>query len=582
MLGISFLAPLAISALCFTSGSAGQGQNTDGDCKCLYGEICWPSESDFAELSSQLSQPLIHPVPSASACYSAESPSVDCAVVQANFRNYTWRADHADTYQNVNFERYIFSNGSISACYLNATLGFPCDQGSIPPIGVDARNAGDVQVAVRFAVEKNLKLVIKNTGHDFLGRSSGRNGFMIWTHHMKNVVYNETFAPEGAPETEIYQALTVGAGVQWREAYAAAQQNNRFIVGGISGDGSVGAAGGWIGGGGHSPSAPRYGLGVDNAVQFTVVTANGDHIIANPYSHPELFWALRGGGPGTYGVVTSVTYKTHPVEPVVVGFVTANFTSTKVAKSVGTELLKLQPRLSDAQWSGGMHYTRTSLAYTLCAPNATMDQVNVVIGPFLEHLNRTAGENNTQVSIFPVLSFQDAIDRKAARLGFLAGGNGELASRLYTRNLYETEPEKMVEAFLKMPGGSVVFAQVAGGVVSQIDPDSAGLNPAWRGTLGPVITSVQWEEGASATEIQVQRDALKQAIDILEELEPGTGSYVNEGSLYEPNPKWTYFGDHYDKLLEIKDQYDPNGLFVVASGVGSDRWDDGLNCRRGQ
>ncbi|KAK1218735.1 hypothetical protein PQX77_018560 [Marasmius sp. AFHP31] len=264
-------------------------------------------------------------------------------------------------------------------------------------------------------------------------------------------------------------------------------------------------------------------------------------------------------------------------------FVTANFTSTEVAKSVGTELLKLQPRLSDAQWGGSTFYTRTNLAYTLYAPNATINEVNVAVGPFLEHLNRTAGENNTQVSMFSALSFQDAIDRLIAQLGSLAGGNGELASRLYTRNLYETEPEKMVETFLRMPGSfGVVIAQVAGGVVSQIDPDSTGLNPAWRGTLGPVIASVQWEEGASATEIQAQRDALKQAIDMLEGLEPGTGSYVNEGSLYEPNPKWTYFGDHYDRLLEIKDQYDPNGLFVVASGVGSDRWDDALNCRRGR
>ncbi|KAJ8082041.1 hypothetical protein PM082_007887 [Marasmius tenuissimus] len=130
MFGIPFLAPLAIFMLSFTSSSAGQGQNTDGDCKYLYGDICWPRESDFAELSSQLSQPLIHPVPSASACYPAESPSADCAVVKANFRNGTWRADQADTYQSVNFEGYIFSNGSISACYLNATLGFPCEQGA--------------------------------------------------------------------------------------------------------------------------------------------------------------------------------------------------------------------------------------------------------------------------------------------------------------------------------------------------------------------------------------------------------------------------------------------------------------------
>ncbi|KAJ8082043.1 hypothetical protein PM082_007889 [Marasmius tenuissimus] len=207
------------------------------------------------------------------------------------------------------------------------------------------------------------------------------------------------------------------------------------------------------------------------------------------------------GGPGTYGVVTSVTYKTHPIEPVVMSFVTANFTSTEVAKSVGTELLKLQPRLSDSQWGGDTYFTRTGFAYTLYAPNATMGQVNAAIGLLLEHLNRTAGENNTQASVFPVLSFQDATDRVTTQSDSLAGGNGEVASRLYTRNLYETEPEKMTETFLRMPGNfGVVIVHVAGGVVSQIDPDSAGLNPAWRETLGPVLTSVQWEEVLKATE----------------------------------------------------------------------------------
>ena len=59
-----------------------------------------------------------------------------------------------------------------------------------------------------------------------------------------------------------FAALTIGAGVQWSEAYAAANASGRFIVGGISGGGSIGAAGGWILGGGHSAFSPKYGLGV--------------------------------------------------------------------------------------------------------------------------------------------------------------------------------------------------------------------------------------------------------------------------------------------------------------------------------
>ncbi|KAL0066893.1 hypothetical protein AAF712_006088 [Marasmius tenuissimus] len=141
----------------------------------------------------------------------------------------------------------------------------------------------------------------------------------------------------------------------------------------------------------------------------------------------------------------------------------------------------------------------------------------------------------------------------------------------------------MAETFLRMPGSlGVAIAHVAGGVASQIDPDSVGLNPAWRSALGLVFTGAQWDGSASATEIQAQKDVLKEDVDVLESLEPGTGSYVNEGSLYEPNPQWTYFGDHYERLLEIKDKYDAKGLFVVAAGVGSERWNDGLNCRKDQ
>ncbi|KAL0067114.1 hypothetical protein AAF712_005901 [Marasmius tenuissimus] len=575
MFGISHLTLLATSVLSFTFGSSGQGQ--DARCKCLYGDACWPTESDFTQLSSRLSQPLIHPLPPASACYPASSPSGTCTDVQVNSPNGTWRADQAGAYQNTNFEAYVFPNGSIR---------FPCEQGSVPPIGVDARNVGDIQAAVKFAAEKNLRLVVKNTGHDYLGRSSGRNGFMIWTHHLKNITYNETFVPEGAPATEAYQVLTLGAGVQWREGYSAAQQNNRYVVGGISGDGSVGAAGGWIGGGGHSAFSPKYGLGVDNAIQFTIVTANGDHVTTNAYSHPDLFWALRGGGAGTYGVVTSVTYKTYSIEPLVVGFITANFTSIEIAKSVGIEFLKLQPTVSDAQWGGYSAYNKENFYFLLAAPNATIDQVNATVGPFLEHLKTTAGENNTQVVVAPVPSFYDVFDQVVANApsGSQVGHNMEIASRLYTRDLYETVPEKMVETFLNVPGGGgVAINHVSGGVVSQTDPESTGLNPAWRKSIGGLVyTIVGWPDGASAADVQAKKDLLKQHIDVLEGLEPGTGSYINEGSLYEPNSQWTYFGDHYDRLLEVKDQYDPEGLFVVASGVGSERWDDGLNCQRDQ
>lgn len=133
-------------------------------CRCIYGQSCWPSEFDFFMLASQLSHPLIHPVPPASACYPAANTSGNCTDFRIHQFHGDWRSNNSGSMQYINFESFTSRNGSISACYSNTTLGVPCTQGSIPVIAVDARSVGDIQVAVKFAVKHHLRLVIKNTG----------------------------------------------------------------------------------------------------------------------------------------------------------------------------------------------------------------------------------------------------------------------------------------------------------------------------------------------------------------------------------------------------------------------------------
>ncbi|KAG6327489.1 hypothetical protein ID866_11600, partial [Astraeus odoratus] len=280
---------------------AGGLPNSTG-CLCTYGDPCWPTADQFAELELQVSQPLVYPIPTASPCYPVGHPSGNCSEVILNWTNGNWRSSLPGSMEESLWESYMFNNGTISGCYLDTTLGIPCEQGNVPVIGVDARTPGDIQAAVKFALQYNLKLVTKNTGHDFLGRSAKRGAFLVWTHNMKNITYNPSFVPKGAPTNGTYEGLTIAAGVQWYEAYAAANDSGRSLVGGLSSGGSVGAAGGWLQGGGHSAAlSPSYGLGVDNAVEITVVTSTGEHLTVNNYQYPDLFWALRGGGGGTYG-----------------------------------------------------------------------------------------------------------------------------------------------------------------------------------------------------------------------------------------------------------------------------------------
>ncbi|KAL0946201.1 hypothetical protein HGRIS_012461 [Hohenbuehelia grisea] len=548
-------------------------------CKCTFGKTCWPGEKAFNKLASQVSQPLVHPVPPESACYPANNPADNCTDVTAHSREGNWRAEFPGSMQTPYWETYTFPNGTISACYLDTTLGFSCQQGSVPVIGVDARSEKDVQTAVKFAAKNNLRLVVKNTGHDYLGRSTARGAFLIWTHHLKNITFRDTFRPVGAPQAKVYEAvMTLGSGVQWHEAYDAANSRGRLLVGGLSAGASVGAAGGWILGGGHSALSPHYGLGVDNVLEFSVVTADGRLVTANAYSHSDLFWALRGGGGGTFGVVTSVTYRTYPSVPVIGIFGAVPLTSEAIAKALVTEFIRLQPIWVNTGYGGYSNINSSALQFFFVAPNASQADVDATVQPFFDlAANLTSGGPPMQNGTVPFDSFFSWY-RLLFSGGEQVGTNIFIGSRLLPLPLIQSSPEKVAETILSIEGG-VLWHAVAGGAVSRVPPDSTGLNPAWRNAVTHVGAFQGWPEGASASVIAAHGNKLQGEVSKLEKLAPGSGAYFNEALPFEPRPQTTFFGSHYKRLKAIKKTYDPASLFLVANGVGSEDWDSSLNCR---
>ena len=107
--------------------------------------------------------------------------------------------------------------------------------------------------------------------------------------------------------------MQVLGGNQWFEVYEKMTQEGVLVVGGAGG--SVSAAGGYLQGGGHSPLSPLHGLAVDNLLEADIVIADGTLLTINKCQYPDLFWAIRGGGGGTYGIVTRAVYKAHETEP---------------------------------------------------------------------------------------------------------------------------------------------------------------------------------------------------------------------------------------------------------------------------
>ena len=182
--------------------------------------------------------------------------------------------------------------------------------------------------------------------------------------------------------------MTLAAGVQWHEAYAAVNSYGRLMVGAISLGGSVGSSGGWLAGGGHSALSPNYGLGkilqdhlahqinrpiegVDNALEISVVLSTGEFLTVNNYQHSDLFWALRGGGGSTYGIVTSVTYRTYPSVPAQLYRYQASITNSSVVPELVGELLRFQTRFTDDGWGGYGTISGQQLRFFYFAPNMT-------------------------------------------------------------------------------------------------------------------------------------------------------------------------------------------------------------------
>ncbi|TGO53083.1 hypothetical protein BCON_0130g00280 [Botryotinia convoluta] len=138
---------------------------------------------------------------------------------------------------------------------------------------INVSSADDVIAGLKFATENKVRITIKNTGHDYIGRSNGEGSLALWTHNLKDISFLDyTSTNYTGP------AVKVGAGVQFFEAYEIAAENGLRVVGGFCPN--VGMAGGYVQGGGHGPLGATYGLSADNALEFEVVTADGRHLIA--------------------------------------------------------------------------------------------------------------------------------------------------------------------------------------------------------------------------------------------------------------------------------------------------------------
>ncbi|CAE6387203.1 unnamed protein product, partial [Rhizoctonia solani] len=524
---------------------------------------CFPPEDVLARFNASISGRLHSERPVGAVCYEGD-PSFNqeaCNDVAKNTNSSNWRVAHFPTYQYTTSEICNLTDN----CNATTPIGDrTCAQGRVPSYAVHAETPQDVVEYVRFATKYNLRIVIKNTGHDLLGRSSGKGGFALWTYKLKGMQFNQTFVPEGCSKEIDGGLMTLDAGVQWGEAYKFADSVNRTIAGG--GASSVGSAGGFPLGGGYSLLSPSLGLGLNNMVELELVTADGQLRRINECSNPDLFWAVRGGGGGTWGATTRVTYRTHPkTELYAVSFnaLNANMSDSVVRETV-LRWVKLAPTLGDLGVGGATFLSDKSLSILALVQSSfvTLPELKESLKPFtswmaeqgvlLTDLESTVDGDSIYTSHagwydFFTRSLVTGSDSPAG------GAGGSLPSRLVPRHHYKSNPEGLADILVKGSKEGFVIIGMTGPLRFAKDHPTAinttSVTPAWYESPWHI---------ASATVAPLLREYAKDG-----------GAYFGESDIDEPNAANAYWGSNYPALLRVKAKWDPRNTFQVWHGVGS-------------
>ncbi|KAF2838249.1 FAD-binding domain-containing protein [Patellaria atrata CBS 101060] len=555
-------------------------------CKCYKDDSCWPSTSEWESLRTAVAGNIYSVQPAGSVCYNNFNGTrtynvQECSAATANWANATWVTEDL-----VSPQWPFYSNNTCdprpNASNSTCTLGY------LPEIVIKARTKAHIQAGVNFARDHNLRLVIRNTGHDFMGRSTGYGALAINTNSFDSIQFNE-------------DSVTIGAGVLHNELYKAAfeQEPKRVVVGGECP--TVGISGGYIQGGGHGPMAGFYGLAADNALSFDVVTADGNFVTANADENPDLFWALKGGGPSTFGVVVSSTLRTFP-EVHSTGMYHKPRTNQRMSNGSSGMRLNIAGT-GDTFWKGVADFHNMANVYTdagmyvwfsispvpsltvrpFVAPNKTKAEFEEIINPLLDQLTADNVTFTYEIKEWP--TFYELYQGMWS-FAHDAGANQALVGgRLFTASDVETHGDDIVKAFrfVSENAGAVIGGHILNPGHAKPTVDNA-VHPAWRRAASADLYILPVSATPSLAERRKAEDMVTNVLgQAWRDASPDGASYVNEGDVNEPEWQEVYWGSNYPKLLEVKKKWDPQNVFYAKSTPGTEGWTeilDGKLCKK--
>jgi FAD/FMN-containing dehydrogenase len=470
---------------------------------------------------------------------------------------------------------------------------------------VAAKTAADVAAAVDFARTHRLRLIVKGGGHSFFGGSTAPDSLLIWTRPINAIAVHDAFAPAGSSLPPV-PAVSLGAGCIWLHAYQTVTAGaGRYVQGGSCT--TVGVAGLVLGGGFNSFSK-AYGTAAASLLEAEIVTADGKTRIVNQAQEPDLFWALKGGGGGTFGVVTRLTLATHPL-PETFGVVrlTLQARSDEAYRRLLARFVDFYATsLFNPHW-GEQALARPDnlLQILMLFQGLTQDEARSSWQSLIDFANSAdyEAQNALMAAALPARDFWDAdFHRRYASAAVLfdsqPGASSTdfwwrddarqvgafwhvLTSAWLPASLLEPQNQsRLVDAwFAASRHWEVTLAfnkGLAGAPAAALDAArNIAMNPdvldafalAIFGDHGPSLYT-----GAAPDPVAAHARAarVRAAMTALRAAAPETGAYVNECDYFQEDWQKAFWGANYPRLLRVKRLYDPDGLFTVHHGVGSE------------
>ncbi|RFU26852.1 hypothetical protein B7463_g9487, partial [Scytalidium lignicola] len=581
--GIMQLLVYFVSSLSFALVASA---STDPGYNCQPGQKCWPKLEVWQQLNRSVDGQLFQTVPMGAPCYqnSKYYDAAACSTVEASYNSSILRGDYYGQTFWLNWEACGTSSCSLLSSDPEETLYGSCSLGRLASYYIDALNASHISTGLQFAKAHNIRLSIKNTGHDFFGRSSVPNSLAIWTHNLDNLQFYPNFTASNCPAANGQNIGEMGAGVVAGDAYRYFNSHGMDITGGY--EQSVGIAGGFGQGGGLGHFTTTYGLMVDNAVEFEVVTADGELRVINECNDPDLFWAMRGGGGGTFAVLTKYRLQVHPALPFHVYNFVANFNGVGPDSNI-TALREIMTAHANNQavWSaqlvtGGVDYYLEKVSFEITLPYGDNGaKLKSATASFAELMSNRTDITIVENDYVSYATYTDYLATSAVITGSTepAGIFSILASRLLPRHLF-TAPDTVDSLVDGVIEGMVKARSVLDLTATQVvletplsdhDSDQAtSALPAWRDAMWHVIHVGEWGKPLAPEDLKDATNGFLEMLDPLKKLTPGGGAYFNEAHYEEPDWQKTFFGAKYDKLLEVKNRYDPTHIFDCWRCVG--------------